>query len=90
MKRLLLFQPSVETLHFFSDRLAEEYVKLGYEVRLVRIHEPFFGTEKIIDFITSHETVMITFNYHGIQREAISIVSAAAMISITTALRSEA
>ncbi len=71
MKRLLLFQPSVETLHFFSDRLAEEYVKLGYEVRLVRIHEPFFGTDKIIDFIKEHETVMITFNFHGIQREAI-------------------
>ncbi len=71
MKRLLLFQPSVETLHFFSDRLAEEYIKLGYEVRLVRIHEPFFGTEKVIDFIKDHETVMITFNYHGIQREAI-------------------
>lgn len=71
MKHLLLFQPSVETLHFFSDRLAEEYVKLGYEVRLIRIHEPFFGTEKIIDFIDGHETVMITFNYHGIQREAI-------------------
>ena len=71
MKRLLLFQPSVETLHFFSDRLAEEYVKLGYEVRLIRIHEPFFGTEKIIDFIKGQETVMITFNFHGIQREAI-------------------
>lgn len=71
MKRLLLFQPSVETLHFFSDRLAEEYVKMGYEVRLVRIREPFFGTEKIINFIQDHETVMITFNYHGIQREAI-------------------
>ena len=71
MKRLLLFQPSVETLHFFSDRLAEEYVALGYEVRLVRIHEPFFGTEKIIDFIQGHETVMITFNFHSIQREAI-------------------
>lgn len=71
MKRLLLFQPSVETLHFFSDRLAEEYVTMGYEVRLVRIHEPFFGTEKLIDFIVPHETLMITFNYHGIQREAI-------------------
>lgn len=71
MKRLLLFQPSVETLHFFSDRLAEEYVRMGYEVRLVRIHEPFFGTEPLIDFIKDHETVMITFNYHGIQREAI-------------------
>lgn len=71
MKRLLLFQPSVETLHFFSDRLAEEYVQMGYEVRLVRIHEPFFGTEKLVDFIVPHETVMITFNYHGIQREAI-------------------
>ena len=71
MKRLLLFQPSVETLHFFSDRLAEEYAALGYEVRLVRIHEPFFGTEKIVDFVQGHETVMITFNFHGIQREAI-------------------
>ena len=71
MKRLLLFEPSVETLHFFSDRLAEEYVRMGYEVRLIRIHEPFFGTDNIIDFIRDHETVMITFNFHGIQREAI-------------------
>lgn len=71
MKRLLLFEPSVETLHFFSDRLAEEYVQMGYEVRLVRIHEPFFGTKQLIDFIVPHETVMITFNFHGIQREAI-------------------
>ena len=71
MKRLLLFQPSVETLHFFSDRLAEEYSKMGYEVRLVRIHEPFFGTDALIDFILPHETLMITFNFHGIQREAI-------------------
>jgi len=71
MKRLLLFQPSVETLHFFSDRLAEEFVSMGYEVRLVRIHEPFFGTEKLKEFILPHETVMITFNFHGIQREAI-------------------
>lgn len=71
MKRLLLFQPSVETLHFFSDRLAEEYVHMGYEVRLIRIHEPFFGQKKITDFIIPGETVMITFNFHGIQREAI-------------------
>ena len=71
MKRLLLFQPSVETLHFFSDRLAEEYVRMGYEVRLVRIHEPFFGTEHLIDFIHPHDTLMITFNFPGIQREAI-------------------
>ncbi len=71
MKRILLFQPSVETLHFFSDRLAEEYIKMGYDVRLVRIHEPFFGAEQLIDYIVPHETVMITFNYHGIQREAI-------------------
>lgn len=71
MKRLLLFQPSVETLHFFSDRLAEEYVRMGYEVRLIRIHEPFFGLENIKNFILPGETVMITFNFHGIQREAI-------------------
>lgn len=71
MKRLLLFQSSVETLHFFSERLAEEFVSMGYEVRLVRIHEPFFGIEKLKEFIIPHETVMITFNFHGIQREAI-------------------
>lgn len=71
MKRLLLFEPSVETLHFFSDRLAEEYVACGYEVRVLRIHEPFFGTQTLTEFIIPHETVMITFNFHGIQREAI-------------------
>lgn len=71
MKRLLLFEPSVETLHFFSDRLAEEFVSMGYEVRLVRIHEPFFGIKKLCDFILPHETVLIAFNFHSLQREAI-------------------
>lgn len=71
MKRLLLFQPSVETLHFFSERLAEEFAQAGYEVRLVHIREPFNGTDALKAFIVPHETVMITFNFHGIQREAI-------------------
>lgn len=71
MKRLLLFEPSVETLHFFSDRIAEEYTAMGYDVRIIRIHEPFFGLNALTEFIIPHETVMITFNYHGIQREAI-------------------
>ncbi len=71
MKRILLFEPSVETLHFFSDRLAEEYIELGYDVRVIRIHEPFFGLKSLTEFIIPHETLMITFNFHGIQREAI-------------------
>lgn len=71
MKRLLLFEPGVETLRFFSDRLAEEFQQMGYEVRLVRIQEPFSGFDKLCDFITPHETVMITFNFHAIQEEAI-------------------
>ncbi|MGN1083657.1 MAG: glycosyltransferase, partial [Lachnospiraceae bacterium] len=71
MKRLLLFQPGVETLRFFSDRLAEEFQRMGYEVRLVRIHEPFFGLEALRAFIVPNETVMITFNFHAIQKEAI-------------------
>lgn len=70
MKRLLLFEPGVETLHFFSDRLAEAFTELGYEVRLVRIHEPFSGLEALKGFLLPHETVMITFNFHAIQQEA--------------------
>lgn len=71
MKRLLLFEPGVETLRFFSGRLADEFQQMGYEVRLVRIQEPFSGLEKLCDFIIPHETVMITFNFHAIQQEAI-------------------
>ncbi len=71
MKRLLLFEPGVETLRFFSNRLAEAFTEFGYEVRLVRIHEPFSGLEALQGFILPHETVMITFNFHAIQQEAI-------------------
>lgn len=73
MKQLLLFQPGVETLKFFSERLAEEYVKMGYEVRIVRIHEPFLCTRELTDYLQKRpgETVLITFNYHALQREAI-------------------
>lgn len=71
MKQLLLFQPSVETLRFFSERLAEEYSALGYEVALVHIHEPFSGTNELTEYLKRGETTLITFNFHGLQREAI-------------------
>lgn len=71
MKRILLFQPSVETLRFFSERCAEELVLLGFEVRCVKITEPFFCFSELKDFILPHETVLITFNFHAIQQEAI-------------------
>lgn len=71
MKQLLLFQPGVETLKFFSERLAEEFTKLGYPVRLVRIREPFTGTDELIEYLKQGETVLITFNFHALQREAI-------------------
>lgn len=71
MQQLLLFQPGVETLKFFSERLAEEYKALGYEVRLVRIREPFSGLSDLTEYLSRGETTLITFNFHGLQREAI-------------------
>lgn len=71
MKRLLLFQPGVETLCFFSARLADEFRKMGYEILPVRIHEPFPEFDELCRFISPHQTVMITFNFHAIQKEAI-------------------
>lgn len=71
MKQLLLFQPGVETLKFFSERLAEEYTAMGYHVRLVRIHESFSSVKELCEYLSQGETVMITFNFHAIQREAI-------------------
>lgn len=74
-KQILLIQPGVETLKFFSERLAEQFLALGYETHLICIHEPFPSLDKLCKLLEKKDTVLVTFNFHALQKEAIFYTS---------------
>ncbi|MCR5154827.1 MAG: glycosyltransferase family 1 protein [Lachnospiraceae bacterium] len=61
----------VETLAYFGMCIAKELVKRGYPVYLFKIEDDTCKIDELKAFIRSNDTVLITFNFNGIQHEAI-------------------
>ena len=68
-KGLLLFSGAVETLEFFSAQLALSYKKDGYDIFTFRIHKEKEDYSALKEFLSSHETLLLTFNYIGLSGE---------------------
>lgn len=64
--KFILFEGKIETLAFFSARLAEVLIRRGFEVYT---HGFYDGTEALEAQIRDGDTVLITFNCIGISGE---------------------
>ncbi len=71
IKKLILFQGGVETLSYFSFRLAEAFEKLGYEVFIFDLKKDVEDYARLLWFCEAYETAMVTFNFIGISGEKI-------------------
>lgn len=69
MKRIVLFKGGVETLGFFSQQLEKRYRELGHSVFMYDYNEEAVSLKRLVKFIERGNTVMITFNFHGICNE---------------------
>jgi hypothetical protein len=69
MKKIIMFVGGIETQEYFTKQLAKAFRKMGFEVFLFNLMEEEKEFQALCDFIENGSTVMITFNFHGLNQE---------------------
>ncbi|MBO5352939.1 MAG: glycosyltransferase family 1 protein [Lachnospiraceae bacterium] len=70
--RFVVFHKGItETLAYFSACIAKELEYLGYEVFRFEVRDDTTQLPELVRFLEQGEVTLITFNFHGIQKEAI-------------------
>lgn len=69
MKKIVMFSGGVETLAYFSKEMAKEFEKRGYAVFFYDLKKEKESARRLRKFIKAEETVMITFNFQGLEKE---------------------
>ena len=70
MKKIVMFEGGVETLAYFSKQMAGQFEKMGYAVFFYDLKDEKGSAKRLRKFIKPGETVMITFNFQGLEKEA--------------------
>lgn len=70
IKRIVMVEGGVETLSYFSHQMAGEFQKLGYAVFFYDLKQEESSAGKLRKFIRPRETVLVTFNFQGLEKEA--------------------
>lgn len=69
MKRIVMFEGGVETLAYFSYQMAEQFRKMGYLVFFYDLKQEEYSAKKLRKFLRIGETVLVTFNFQGLEKE---------------------
>jgi len=69
MKKIILFKGGIETQGYFSEQLAKAFVQMGHPVLLFDFEKEAHSAGELLRFIERKNTVMVTFNFHGISED---------------------
>lgn len=69
MKRIVMFEGGVETLAYFAHQMAEQFERMGYSVFFYNLRDAERSAKKLRKFIRPRETVLVTFNFQGLEKE---------------------
>lgn len=69
MKRIVMFEGGVETLAYFSHQMAARFEQMGYAVFFYDLKNEGYSAKKLRKFIRMGETVLVTFNFQGMEKE---------------------
>ena len=69
MKKIIMFIGGVETLEYFSYRMGEEFERMGYAVFYYDLKNEEKSAKMVRRFIKVGETVLVTFNFEGLEKE---------------------
>lgn len=70
MKKIVLFVGGVETLAYFSIQMGNEWKRMGYSVFYFDLEDEMNSAKKLRKFVKPGETVLVTFNFEGLEKEA--------------------
>lgn len=65
MKKIILFEGDIETQGYFSSQLAKAFLELGHEVFIYDLEKPWEYSAKLLRFVERGNTVVVSFNFHG-------------------------
>ena len=71
MKKIVMFIGGIETQGYFSLQMKKAFEKMGHEVCVFDYEKSWQTLGELIRFCGNGNTVMITFNFHGICGEEI-------------------
>lgn len=70
MRRIVMFEGGVETLAYFAHQMAVQFEKMGYQVFFYDLKDETRSAKRLRKFIRPRETVLVTFNFQGLEKEA--------------------
>lgn len=87
MKRIVLLVGGVETLAYFSIQMGNEWKRMGYKVFYFDLEDEMNSAKKLRRFIKPGETVLVTFNFEGLEKRQAFTVKALAMYGMNMQFR---
>lgn len=69
INKIIMFTGGVETLSYFSKRMADYFVQNGKTVFFYDLKTPAISLKKVRKFIRQSDTILITFNFQGLSKE---------------------
>ncbi len=70
MNKIILFEGDIETQGYFSRQMKRALENLGHEVYLYDLSKPWTSSGQMLRFYERGNTVMLSFNFHGMCQEA--------------------
>lgn len=69
MKRIVMVVGGVETLEYFSYQMGKTFSQMGYLVFYYDLKNEIQSAKRLKKFIRTGETVLVTFNFEGLEKE---------------------
>lgn len=69
MNKIIMFTGGVETLSYFSKKMADCFIRHGKAVFFYDLKAPMESAKRVRKFIKQGDTILITFNFQGLSKE---------------------
>ena len=71
IRKIIFIKNAVETLGYFSEQIARELERNGYETCFIDYERMYESMDVMLHFLDREETALVTFNFIGLRGEAV-------------------
>ena len=71
IRKIIFIKNAVETLGYFSEQIARELERNGYETCFIDYERMYESMDVMLHFLEREETALVTFNFIGLRGESV-------------------
>ncbi len=71
IRKIIFIKNAVETLGYFSEQIALELERNGYETCFIDYERMYESMDEMLHFLEREETALVTFNFIGLRGESV-------------------